>query len=115
MRIKPFRTFATVVILGIIATVLAACGSNDTAVVAPPDDAAPVESVVNITESVDPVETESNRASVPESTTPKTAPQAVIQESRTITVEFSFHKKVRRTPIFLLSHSFKFGSNLATA
>lgn len=57
MRIKPFRIPAAFVIIAIVSAVLAACGSSDTAVIAPQDTAAPVVAAVDTIES-EPEETQ---------------------------------------------------------
>ena len=49
MKVKPFRIPAALALVAIVSAVFAACGSGDTAVVAPQDTSAPVAVAVETT------------------------------------------------------------------
>jgi hypothetical protein len=65
LKIKPFRISAALAIIAIVSAALVACGSSDTAVVAPQDTAAPVAVAVDTTGSTEPAESEDTQVSAP--------------------------------------------------
>ena len=65
LRIKSIRALVGLAIIAIISAVLAACGSNDTAVVAPKDTAPPAVVAVDTTESTEPAGSEDTQVSAP--------------------------------------------------
>ena len=65
MKIKPFRISAALAILAVFSVVFVACGSSDTAVVAPQETAAPVAVAVDTTGSTEPVESQETQVSAP--------------------------------------------------
>lgn len=72
MKVKPFRIPAALALIAIVSAVFAACGSGDTAVVAPQDTSAPVAVAV---ETTGPDESEKAQVSAP-------APEAMTDETQ---------------------------------
>ena len=65
LRIKSIRALVALAIIAIISAVFAACGSSDSAVVAPKDTAPPAVVAVDTTESTEPAGSEDTQVSAP--------------------------------------------------
>lgn len=87
MKVKPFRIPAAVAIIAIVSAVFAACGSSDTAVVAPQDTSAPVEVAAEKPGPAESAQPEEALVSVADTADETVESQAMVVEPEDTTAE----------------------------